>query len=57
MIIEFSPLTSENAGSTLGPGASYWKVGSYLPMSGGLQCSMHWCPPPVNYSLKNDLGC
>ena len=41
-------LTSEAAGSNLGPGASCWKVGSYLPMPGGLQCSMHWFPPPVN---------
>ena len=30
--------TSEAAGSNLGPGASCWKVGSYLPMPGGLQC-------------------
>ena len=35
------------AGSNLGPGASCWKVGSYLPMPGGLQCSVHWFPPPV----------
>ena len=29
------------AGSNLGPGASCWKVGSYMPMPGGLQCTMH----------------
>ena len=23
---------------------SCWKVGSYLPMAGSLQCSMHWFP-------------
>ena len=34
-----------------------WKVGSYLPMPGGLQCSMHWFPPPVNYPLQYDPGC
>ena len=45
--LEFSPPTSEAAGSNLRPGASCWKVGSYLPMPGGLQCSMHWFPPPV----------
>ena len=28
--------TSEAAGSNLGPGASCWKVGSYLPMPSGL---------------------
>ena len=48
---------SEAAGSNLGPGASCWKVGSYLPMPGGLQCSMHWFPPPVNYPSQYDLGC
>ena len=37
--------------------ASCWKVGSYLPMPGGLQCSMHWFPPPVNYLLQYDPGC
>ena len=42
-------LASEAAGSNLGPGASCWKVGSYLPMPSGLQCSMHCFPPPVNY--------
>ena len=45
------------AGSNLGPGASCWKVGSYLPMPGGLQCSMHWFPPPVNYPSQYDPGC
>ena len=49
--------TSEAAGSNLGPGASCWKVGSYLPMPGGLQCSMHWFPPPVNYPSQYDPGC
>ena len=38
-------------------GPSCWKVGSYLPMPGGLQCSMHWFPPPVNYPLKYDPDC
>ena len=37
-------------------GASCWKVGSYLPMPGGLQCSMHWFPPPVNYLSQYDSG-
>ena len=41
----------------LGPGASCWKVGSYLPMPGGLQCSVHWFPPPVNYPSQYDPGC
>ena len=50
-------LTSNLCGSNLGPGPSCWKVGSYLPMPGGLQCSMHWFPPPVNYLLKYDPGC
>ena len=45
--LEFSPPTSEAAGSNLGPGPSCWKVGSYLLMPGGLQCRMHWFPPPV----------
>ena len=44
------------AGSNLGPGASCWKVGSYLPMPGGLQCSMHWFPPPVNYRRNMTLA-
>ena len=39
--LEFSPPTSVAAGSNLGPGASCWKVGSYLLMPGGLQCSVH----------------
>ena len=30
--LEFSPPTSEAAGSNLGPAASCWKVGSYLPI-------------------------
>ena len=57
--LEFSPPTSEAAGSNLGPGASCWKVGtgSYLPMPGGLQCNMHWFPPPVNYTSQYDPGC
>ena len=49
VVVKFSPPTSEAAGSNLGAGASCWKVGSYLPMPGGLQYSMHWFPPPVNY--------
>ena len=53
----FSPPTSEAAGLNLGSGASCWKVGSYLPMPGGLQCSMHWFPPPVNYPSQYDPGC
>ena len=52
--LEFSPPTSEAAGSNLGLGASCWKVGSHLPMPGGLQCSMHWFPPPVNYLSQYD---
>ena len=32
-------------------------VGSYLPMPGGLQCTMHWFPPPVNYPSQYDPGC
>ena len=36
--LECSPSTSEVAGSNLGLGPSCWKVGSYLPMSNGLQC-------------------
>ena len=43
----------EVAGSNLGPGASCRKVGSYLPMPGGLQCRIltnyyTLVPPPVN---------
>ena len=48
---------SEATGSNLGRGASCWKVGSYLPMPGGLQCNMHWFPPPVNYPSQYDPGC
>ena len=55
--LEFLPPTSEAAGSNLRPGASCWKVGSYLLMPGGLQCSMHWFPPPVNYPSQYDHGC
>ena len=55
--LEFSPPTSEAAGSNLGPGVSCWKVGSYLPMPSGLQCSLHWFAPPVNYPSQYDLGC
>ena len=40
-----------------GPGASCWKVGSYLSMPSGLQCSMHWFPPPINYPSQYDPGC
>ena len=57
LLLEFSSPTSEAAGSILGPGASCWKFGSYLPMTGGLQCSMHWFPPPINYPSQYDLGC
>ena len=39
------------------PGTSCWKGGSYLPMPGGLQCSMHYFPPPVNYLSQYDPGC
>ena len=56
-MVEFLPLTSEASGSNLGLGASCWKVGSYLPMPGGLQCSMHWFPLPVNYPPQYDPGC
>ena len=55
--LQFLLPTSETAGSNLLPVASCWKVGSYLPMSGGLQCSMHWFPPPVNYPSQYDPGC
>ena len=55
--LEFSPPTSEAAGSNIGPCTSCWKVGSYLPMPGGLQSTMHWFPPPVNYPSQYDLGC
>ena len=55
--LEFSPPTSEATGSNLGPGASCWKVGSYLPMPGSLQCSMHWFPPPGYHLLQYDPGC
>ena len=27
------------------------EVGSYLLMPGGLQCSMHWFPPPVQLPI------
>ena len=39
---EIDCVSSESAGSNLGPGASCWKVGSYLPMPGGLQCSRYF---------------
>ena len=55
--LEFLPPTLETAGLNLGAGASCWKVGSYLPMPGYLQCSMHWFPPPVNYPSQYDPGC
>ena len=55
--LEFSPPTSEAAGSNLGLGTSCWKAGSYLLMPGGLQRSMHWFPPPVNYPSQYDPGC
>ena len=48
VVVEFLPPTSKAAGSNLGPGVSCWKIGSYLPMPGGLQCSMYWFPPPVS---------
>ena len=32
VVVEYTPPTSEAAGSNLGPVASCWKVGSYLPM-------------------------
>ena len=57
VVVEFSHPTSEAAGLNLGPGASCWKVGSYLLMPSGLQCSMHWFPPPVNYPSQYDPGC
>ena len=55
--LELSPPTSEAASSNLGLGVSCWKVGSYLPMPGGLKCSMYWFPPPVNYPSQFDPGC
>ena len=55
--LEFSPPTSEAPCLNLEPGALCWKVGSYFPMPGGLQCSMHYFPPPVNYPSQYDLGC
>ena len=56
VVIECSPPTSEAVGSNLGPGASCWKVGSYLPMPGGLQCRIltnyyALVPPPVKLSV------
>ena len=58
IVVEFSPPTSEVAGLNLGAGASCWKVGSYFPMPGGLQCSMHWFHPPVKLSVTiYDPGC
>ena len=58
VVVEYTPPTSEAAGSNLGPGASCWKDGSYLPMSGGLQFSIHWsfstCKLPA---AIYDLGC
>ena len=45
VVVEFSHPTSEAAGSILGPGASCWKVGSYLPMPGALVSSS--CKLPV----------
>ena len=35
VVVEYTPPTSEAAGSNLGPGASCWKVGSNLQMPGG----------------------
>ena len=32
-------------------------AGSYLMMPGGLQCSIHWFPPPVNYPSQYDPCC
>ena len=52
----FSPPTAEAAGLNLRPGASCWKVGSYLLMPGGLQCTMQWFSPPVNYLSQYDLA-
>ena len=57
VLVEVTPPTSEAVGSNLGLGTSCWKVGSYLLMPGGLQCSMHWFPPPVNYLSQYDLSC
>ena len=37
-LLECSPSTSNVAGSNHSLGASCWKVGSYLPMPGSLQC-------------------
>ena len=51
VVVEFSPPTSEAAGSNLGPSASCWKVGSDLSMPGGVQCSMHWFPAPVKLRI------
>ena len=56
-MVEYTPPTSDAAGSNLGPGTSCWKVGSYLPMPSGLQCTTHWFPPPVNYPSQYDLSC
>ena len=55
--LEFSSPTSEATGSNLEPGPSCWKFGSYWPMPGGLQCSMHCFPPPINYPSQYDPGC
>ena len=51
------PPNSKAGGSNLGLGASCWKVGSYLLMPGGLQCSMHWVSPPVNCPSQYGPGC
>ena len=56
VLVEFSPPTSEAAGSNLGLGTSCWKVSSYLPMPGGTHCSMHWFPPLVNYPSQYNLA-
>ena len=55
-----SPSTSEVAGSNLG--TLCWKVGSYLPMPGGLQYRIltnyyALVPPPVNYPSQYDSSC
>ena len=57
VVVQFSPPTSEAAGSNLGLGPSCWKGCSYLPMPGGSQCSVHWFPQPVNYPSQYDPGC
>ena len=51
VVVEFLPTTPEAAGSNFGLGTA-GKL-----MAGGLQCSMHWFPPPIELPLASDPGC